>query len=401
MKKISIVSSYSDSCGNAYFTKVLEKSIQNNGYDVKCVELDLDLTQAIDLKTRKRADRHIDDLCAEIKQSDACNIQLEAGLYGTIPKDIFNRIKKLCLSNKRISVTLHSPRILNSNPAAQRDAIRDMLKGKLISGFKKYLNYKKDSIHVEINKRIIKFLVEKNIPIIVHTIRAKKQINLFFNYKNVFVHPLKFVSPFNAIDLTKIQQLRSTYKLHSNDFVIGMFGYVNDYKGHMTALKAMEIMPENYKLFIFGRVHPQTIGVKELINPYIEKMNKEIINNNFLKNRVFYIGEKNTNDFIDYAATVDMVWLPYVEVGQDGSGIASICTDVAKNVLASNSFAFDELLKLIPYPNMERFDIGNYIELAQKTVFSKESVNSDEIKNKNFSTDTQAKLYTEIFDFNK
>lgn len=401
MKKISIVSSYSDSCGNAYFTKVLEKSIHNIGYEVKCVELDLDLTQSIDFKTRKKADRHIDDLCAEIKQSDACNIQLEAGLYGTIPHDIFNRIKKLCLSNERMSVTLHSPRIFNANPAAQRDAIRDILKGKLIVGFKKYLNHKKNSIHTEINRRIIKFLAKKNIPIIVHTTRAKKQIDLFFNYKNVFVHPLKFVSPTNIIDVEKIKNLRKTYKLNDDDYIVGMFGYVNDYKGHMTALKAMEIMPKNYKLFIFGRVHPQTIEVKELINPYIERMNKEIISNKYLKDRVFYIGEQNTDDFIDYAATVDMVWLPYVEVGQDGSGIASICTDVAKNVLASNSFAFDELLKLIPYPNMERFDIGNYIELAQKTVFSKQKVYLNEIKNKNFSTDTQAKLYTEIFDFNK
>lgn len=401
MKKISIVSSYSDSCGNAYFTKVLEETIRNNGYDVKCTELDLDLTQAIDFKTRRRADQHIENLCSEIKKADACNIQLEAGLYGTLPDDIINRVKKLCLASKCTSVTLHSPRIVNTNPAAQREAIRDILKGKVFSGFKKYLNYKKNSIHIEINNKIIRFLVKKNIPIIVHTIRAQKQIDLFFNYKNVFVHPLKFVSPSNVVDLNKILRLRETYRLGAQDVIVGMFGYVNDYKGHMTALKAMEILPKNYKLFIFGRVHPQTIAMKELINPYIETLNKEIIKSKVLKNRVFYVGEKNTDDFIDFAASVDMVWLPYVEVGQDGSGIASICTDVAKKVLASNSFAFDELLKLIPYPNIDRFDIGNYIELAQKTIFSKESVNSDCIKNKKFSTDTQAKLYTEIFEFNK
>jgi hypothetical protein len=90
---------------------------------------------------------------------------------------------------------------------------------------------------------------------------------------------------------------------------------------------------------------------------------------------------------------VDCVWLPYLEVGQDGSGIASICCDVSDNVLASTAFSFDELLKLIPYPTVRRFDIGNTIELAQKTK-GKSFVCSDNFdKNKSFNLNSQAKIY--------
>jgi hypothetical protein len=64
---------------------------------------------------------------------------------------------------------------------------------------------------------------------------------------------------------------------------------------------------------------------------------------------------------------VDVVWLPYYENGQDGSGIASICLELAPRVLCSTSFAFDELFRLIRYRNCERFDIGNVLELAKKT----------------------------------
>ena len=41
--------------------------------------------------------------------------------------------------------------------------------------------------------------------------------------------------------------------------------------------------------------------------------------------------------------------------------------DVAKRVACSSSFAFDQVLKLVDYQNVYRFDIGNALELAQRT----------------------------------
>ena len=87
MKKIAIVSSFSESCGNAYFTKVLLDSLCAAGHDARCVELDIRLLQSMEGFLRKKGDQHIETLCEELATFDGVNIQLEAGLYGTFPSD--------------------------------------------------------------------------------------------------------------------------------------------------------------------------------------------------------------------------------------------------------------------------------------------------------------------------
>jgi hypothetical protein len=110
------------------------------------------------------------------------------------------------------------------------------------------------------------------------------------------------------------------------------------------------------------------------------------------------MGEYDNEDFINLAGSVDYVWLPYVENGQDGSGIASICMDVSKQVLCSSSFAFDELFRLIPdYSNYSRFDIGNYLELATKTTrFIPAKPKQASSGEKKYTLRSQAELYIKL-----
>ena len=153
--------------------------------------------------------------------------------------------------------------------------------------------------------------------------------------------------------------------------VIGMFGYISPYKGHLEALKAMRCLPAQYVLMIFGRQHPQTM-LQNAIDPYLDALVKEVYEHPDLRERVFFMGELGDEDFIEIATQIDIVWLPYYENGQDGSGIASMCCDVSKRVLVSASSTFDELFALIPYQHIQRFDVGNYLEMAQKTKYCME-----------------------------
>ena len=399
MKKYILVSSFSESCGNAYFTEILLDGLRGEGFHAECASLDLSLTQSMERVIRKKADAHIDHICKSLKSADAVNIQFEAGLYGTMPSDIIKRFKKLILSNPNTSVTLHSPRLLGA-PSGYRDVIKLVLTGRIKAAYKKYLEIIKGSVHFKLNRAIIELIVRNGSKIIVHTKRAKDQINKLYGYdlSNIYVHPLKFVAPDHKVDTNGIISLKRGYSLDQKDKIIGMFGYISLYKGHSVALEAMKILPENYKLFIFGRVHPQTIKLGEVVDPYIKQLDEFILANN-LKNRVYFVGEVSTEDFINYSGSVDCVWLPYLEVGQDGSGIASICCDVSNNVIASNSFAFDELLKLIPYPTVRRFDIGNCLELAQKTMCDIEQSNSESVKNSRYNLKTQALIYKESVNF--
>jgi len=366
MTKMAIVSSYSESCGNAAFTKILKNSIEGFFPEVKVdvIELDLKVLQSVDGFVRKKGNEHINQICNKLLNYDLVNIQLETGLYGTLPKDITNRIKKLIRSNKNISLTLHSPRIIGSMASDSRKALKKIMQLKLLSGLKEMLSSFLNSRISKMNREIIHYGVKNNCKFIVHTERAKEQIGLFFNYNEVKVHPLKMIPLEYSHNNETLQNIRTHLGINPNDKLIGMFGYLGEYKGHTDAINALKLLDSSYKLLIFGRQHPQTISSKGVKDLYTQKLIKLIGNN---LNRVYFLGELNDNDFMDVAGSVDVSWLPYYENGQDGSGIASICLDLSQRVLCSASFAFDELFKLIKYDNYLRFDIGNHLEIALKT----------------------------------
>ncbi|WP_137008602.1 hypothetical protein [Aquitalea aquatilis] len=396
MKKIGIVSSFSDSCGNAYFSKILVDSISNLGYEVVPLELDLKLLQSVTPSVRKIANECIDKLCSRIKELDGVNIQLEPGLYGSTPMDIRSRFSRLISANSSVSVTLHSPRLI-ADVTQQRQAIKALTRLNFKVALKKYLTYKASNLHIQMNNDLIKLAIKRGVKLIVHTMRAKEQISSIFGYSNVDVHPLKIISDNFVQDENCLRLIKKNLELDKADVVIGMFGFINEYKGHTMAINTLIHLPDNFKLLIFGRQHPQTIMHNCPVDGYLNDL-QELIVEKKLQNRVYFMGEYSTEDFINLAASVDAVWLPYVENGQDGSGIASICLDVSPRVLCSSSFAFDELFKLEKYNNVLRFDIGNVLELATKTKMALNSVDRFAAHSRKYTCESQAKLYVRCHD---
>ncbi|MCB1456375.1 MAG: hypothetical protein KDJ51_09215 [Nitratireductor sp.] len=390
-KRLAIVSSYSESCGNAAFTRVLHDTIeQYSEFDVEVVELDLRLLQSVNNYVRRKADIHIGKLCKQLATFDAVNLQLEAGLYGTLPNDIMKRVRRLLAANPVMSVTLHSPRMSAPTASTMRHGISELLRFRIISGMKIILDELRGNVHVRINRSMIRDAITHGHRLIAHTRRAKYQIGVFFDYDKVDVHPLKIVPEGFEPDHSGLEKIRRELGFKPEDKLIGIFGYISAYKGHHDALKAIEYLPENYKLLIFGRQHPQTIRANGEVDKYLGKLMGTIFLDEeksrkhslalarirraeenrepSLKDRVYFLGELPDREFLDVAASVDVAWLPYYENGQDGSGIASICLDASPRVVCSASFAFDQLFKLVEYRNVSRFDIGNSIELAHKTL---------------------------------
>lgn len=412
MKKIAFVSSYDESCGNASFTEVLMDSVREKGYTVDCLKLNLELTNSINSKIRKKADLHINELCEQLREYDGVNIQFEAGLYGTYPSDIVNRVLNLARANKNTSITLHSPRLIPKS-SNERSYIKKILTGHIFSALKEYLLFKKTNIHYEINQNIISELAKLNKTFIVHTKRAKDQINTLYGYNNVIVHPLMFVSSNFTVDHTHMNRVKKHIGLLDTDIIIGMFGYISEYKGHTIALEALKFLPKNYKLLIFGRTHPQTIEIGK-VDQYLLKL-QDIIRKSYgndkkddesgfkkpdnksaeltLIDRVYFMGEYPTVEFEQLAATSDIVWMPYMEVAQDGSGIASICLDVSNKVICSTAFSFEELFKLIKYNNVYKFDIGNALELASKTKMALADSSLSVQRDQDYSISSQAISY--------
>lgn len=368
-KKLAIVSSYSESCGNAAFTKVVHDSIEEffPEFDVEVLELDLNLLQSVDFSVRAKGDKHIKHIASNLINFDSVNIQLEAGLYGSLPKDIIERFGWLVKANPNTSVTFHSPRLISSTPSNARSALKKILMFQISAGFKELLSNIYSNTHIRINKALLKKIIDSKARIIVHTKRAKRQIEQFYDYKNITVHPLKLVPNQFSPNQHTLNDIRNRLKLLDDDVLIGMFGYISGYKGHTDALEALKLLPKKFKLVIFGRQHPQTLKSDGRVDAYLLTLINKITSNKKLQSRVFFLGELKDEDFLSVAANVDISWLPYYENGQDGSGIASICLDLCPRVLCSSSFAFDELFKQVRYNNVYRFDIGNILEMALKT----------------------------------
>jgi hypothetical protein len=134
MKTLAIVSSFNESCGNASFTKALRDSIQKyTDFKVEVIELDLKLLQSTAYEIRKQANLHIAEICTKLKMADAVNIQLESGLYGTLPADIVKRVAKLVKANPKTSVTLHSPRLIQTTNYTMRSGIKDLFSFRIVS----------------------------------------------------------------------------------------------------------------------------------------------------------------------------------------------------------------------------------------------------------------------------
>ena len=100
------------------------------------------------------------------------------------------------------------------------------------------------------------------------------------------------------------------------------------------------------------------------------------------------------DELINLISSVDYTWLPYQEVGQDGSGIASLAFEHAQRIIASNAKSFDELIRLVPEYKCERFDIGNHLELANKTINYKEYRKSG--SQSTYNRISQANKYLEL-----
>ena len=85
MKKLAIVSSYGEMCGNAAYTDALAKEFSKH-YDVQIHKLDVGLLR--NPKSHTLGNKHLHEMAKQLQQYDCVNIQFEAGLFGVIPNKI-------------------------------------------------------------------------------------------------------------------------------------------------------------------------------------------------------------------------------------------------------------------------------------------------------------------------
>jgi glycosyltransferase involved in cell wall biosynthesis len=394
-KRIAIVSSYDTSCGNASFSDVLIRHINLTSKDWQAfpATLELLLTQNMGSREVAAADRHIREIASQVSDFDAVNIQFEAGLLGLLPTHILKRLNILLSANPNTFVTFHSPRVM-TNYSPRKDAIRFAIRGRLIKALKSELTFHRVNFDVRMNRKILAFLKRRKTPVIVHTLRSEMILTSIYDVKKVEVHPI-VMSPGNQNAENRDVVLQNL-GLDPRKEYVGLFGFISPYKGHLETLMALRHQATSVNLIIAGRIHPQSLGNKDAIK-YLARLQKFVASAPELHERVHFVGELDDDSFTSLIAAIDCCILPYHEVGQDGSGIASLCFENGKRIIASHSRAFDELERLVPEFSSLRFDVENSLELSSQLT---RALNSQPQKrtSKVYTLESQTSLYLRLAD---
>src|SRR5271155_2164304 len=105
--RLAVISTYSDLCGIAGYTRGLERQL-GDIFEVTVFDLNQYLLRATHRRVRRFADHHIHEICREIREFDAVNLQLEHGTLGYDRRDIYRRFCWILRAAPRISVTFHT-----------------------------------------------------------------------------------------------------------------------------------------------------------------------------------------------------------------------------------------------------------------------------------------------------
>lgn len=410
-KKLAIVSTYNEQCGNASYTHVLKVAFSDI-YDVDVIPLDLFLLQKVQKQFDVYADEHIKSICRKLSSYDYVNIQFEAGLYGVTAKSILRRMKMLINAAPNLILTMHRVEVAQDSSllTALKQSVMSLKAGPLFQYVraKQFATLYRDIVDAcRVANR------SKPVWVKVHSRRESRVVKDLFKFPNCIHYPLAFLSK-DTRDQLKSEprnDLVKRFGLPEGSKVFGVFGYISNYKGIETAIRSLAYLPDNWYLLMVGSQHPQSVKSYIDVDPYLESIidlikaqdterdaaafKKARINyyagekggnehiSSRITERVKFVGNLEDDDFVRVLRDIDAVVLPYIEVGQSMSGVIVLALEACARIIAANNFSVAETRRYFG-DVFERFDIGNYIELAQR--LQSEALNVEAAKELAFDT---------------
>jgi glycosyltransferase involved in cell wall biosynthesis len=397
---LAIVSTSSKLCGIAAYTTALRRQL-DGAFDITVFNLNQYMMRNPNRRVRKLADRQVKEICRAIRHVDAVNLQLEYGTLGRFGSDIYRRFCWITDAAPRLSVTFHS---LQTPPAFDAAAFAKALAtfrfksaARMHGGFRRA-----HLLSHGIARQLRRVQGYKQVSAIVHNRRDRNDIRYLYGIRDVFDHPLAYMS-LGEVETVRAGASRGAFPmleaLPAGAVLIGVFGFINEYKGIGTAIQALQHLPENHHLLIFGGVHPQEIAARQPRHPYIntlfdhayvdatlyDKLSEraadgaprlvveadrgltELLGRHpkDLSDRIHFMGALDETEFLSGMAICDAVVFPYLEVGQSSSGPISQALELGCRIVASRTHTFLEFAEY--HGNaVEFFDIGNHVELAKR-----------------------------------
>jgi glycosyltransferase involved in cell wall biosynthesis len=400
--KLALVSTYKIECGIAVYAECIRIQLEKH-FEVTVFPLPSGYFRANDKYSFQIAEKMINDMCEKLSGFDVVNLQLEPGIFGPTPKIILKRLKKLINASQKVIITLHTFLYKTSNSIS---IIKSIIKRPHtilgILAYERWTNF---------YSKLFDFLKKTKSDsycLITHTQREAKNIMLMFGLKNVVDIPLSWLSQEDINTITQSNtraELIKNYQLQDDTILIGIFGFIATYKGIETAINAMKLLPLNYRLLVFGTVHPNSIQAqkeqaqKEIdkYTAYLLKLTEQI---NISEDKIIFCGKTTDEEFPRAMNACDFIVLPYLEIGQTSSGPLAIALALKKKILTTNNKFFNEVAKYAKHCFLQ-FDIGNHIQLAQqiKYSFQNETINKAlNTYNAEFNLEKRAIIYQQCWE---
>jgi glycosyltransferase involved in cell wall biosynthesis len=397
--RLAIVSSFDELCGIAGYTRALQRQL-GASFDITVFDLDQYLLRSPHRSVQKLADAHVTAIAAQLSGFDAVNIQLEHGTLGLTVAQILRRFRRLCGKAGQLSVTFHT--ILAPEPFDWAHWCGLLARFRIVRAFELIRAHRRSgSLSRGIYAGLKRRQARQPTRVIVHTRRDMRLVRDVMKIREVFDHPLSFVMPEQRClvrDTARRDQFPLLRNLPQEAKLIGVFGFVSEYKGFDTAIRALRLLPADHHLLIFGGIHPQTIRKRVAIDPYLQQLldigyiDRTLLDElaaregnsaqvqlaldgnsaallerhpKSLVGRIHFMGSLNDAEFIAAMVVCDAVVLSYQEVGQSASGPISQAVELGCRVIASRTNTFLQYARYHPR-QFEFFDIGNHLELAER-----------------------------------
>jgi len=396
--KLALISTWKTACGIAAFAHKMVPGLEEK-FDVDVFPLDQSIIKANEKKIVKLGDKLINEIAVKLKNYDLVNIQFEPGIFGNSPKDIFRRLFKLIDNSPKCYITFHT---IKQGTKFRYAALTKLAITKPIKAIDYWNNR---GLDVQYIKMYDKLNTSKYSHVFCHyhTKSAQRYVNV--RYKNIKTinFPLTFISAedkkkYKANAANDRQWIIDKYDLPQDSKIISCYGFISKYKGFDTVINTLFQLPKEYKLCIFGAVHPNSIklfgstdeylddllgqisrkekGIPDIVETLIDsdkelsfslqdvkKLYQEPTDQD-QKGRVVFGGSLDDDDFERAINGSDINVMSYMEVGQTSSGPIALSLDLSKNTISTYNKCFLQLKKYAPNC-FDMFDIGNHLQLKK------------------------------------
>lgn len=407
---LAIVSSYAEECGAAFYSSRLKKHLEEAGHKVDILRLPVSLLrQRRPSYVRTKGNAEVDRIAKEAKRYDAVLMQFEPGLYGSEGITSYDRAWRIASAARKVILTVHGFDRFASDFSTTQTLI-DIAKLRVQNVARDYGEAMNRRASMRFWRKV---KGAQHISVMTFCKADRTLLDRHFDLPRLDDFPITY------FDQSEVNAARARY---SRDDVLrrygldpakkyfGVFGFFGRYKGFLTAMKALEHLPDDYHLAIVGGEHPQGLEAERDVGPYLQQMLAfaqyeppqdvpiagvdvaksviasaagarrdmlidEVVEKSDLryflptkplKDRIHFLGQVADEEMPPLYVAMDYVVMPYIKTrsGQSGSGPATFAIEFGTKAIFSSAPVFREIGRYFE-GSLHHFNVGNFVELAE------------------------------------